>query len=65
MTPDRLRHVYWIGGGSGGGKRDRLFTGRLAVEARCLGLPAIEVGAAATEDDLTDHVRRTLGLPAG
>jgi 2-phosphoglycerate kinase len=45
-------------------ERDRMFTDRLREEAACLGLPAIEVDAAMTEDDLAGRVTETLGLRA-
>lgn len=44
--------------------RDRLFTDRLRAETSRLGLPAIEVDAALSEDDLAGQVAAALGLPA-
>ncbi|TDE42061.1 hypothetical protein E1295_28510 [Nonomuraea mesophila] len=43
-------------------ERDRLFTERLAREARGFGLAVIEVGGAMTEDDLTGRVTAAFGL---
>jgi hypothetical protein len=45
-------------------ERERLFTERLAVEVRELGLPAIVVDGTTTEADLTDRVATALGLSA-
>lgn len=42
-------------------ERERLFTERLAVEVRELGLPAIVVDGTTTEADLTDRVATALG----
>jgi hypothetical protein len=64
-----LRHVYWIGGGSGAGKsrenlleRDRMFTERLHEETRRLELPIIEVDTTMTEDDLAERVTEAFGF---
>jgi hypothetical protein len=46
---DRLRHVYWIGGGSGGGKST--VAGRLAEEYGC--------GLYPTDGSMLDHAGRT------
>ena len=43
-------------------ERDRMFTDRLREETTNLGLPAIEVDAAMTEDALAERVTETLGL---
>ncbi|TDD14179.1 hypothetical protein [Nonomuraea diastatica] len=43
-------------------ERDRLFTERLAGEARRLGLAVIEVDGTMTEDDLADRVTAAFGL---
>ncbi|NBE94227.1 hypothetical protein FE391_10840 [Nonomuraea sp. KC401] len=43
-------------------ERDRLFTERLAGEARGLGLTVIEVGGTMTEDDLADRVTAAFGF---
>jgi 2-phosphoglycerate kinase len=43
-------------------ERDRLFTQRLSEEARCLGLHAIEVDTAMSEDDLSKQVTGAFGL---
>jgi 2-phosphoglycerate kinase len=43
-------------------ERDRLFTDHLRAETRRLGLRAIEVDRAMSEDDLTDAVAHTFGL---
>jgi 2-phosphoglycerate kinase len=42
--------------------RDRMFTERLAQEARHLGLPVVEVGTTMTEDDLAERVTEALEL---
>ena len=74
----RLRHVYWIGGGSGAGKS--VIARRLAAryglslyatddvmpdharETRQLGLPVIEVDTAVTEEALQGRVAEAFGL---
>jgi hypothetical protein len=43
-------------------ERDRMFTERLREETQRLGLPAIEVDATVTEDDLDERVTATFGL---
>ena len=43
-------------------ERDRMFTDALREEAARLGLPAIEVDAAMTEDDLAGRVTDVFGL---
>jgi 2-phosphoglycerate kinase len=43
-------------------ERDRLFTDRLRSEARCLGLPVIDIGTAMTEDALAAQVTEVFGL---
>jgi len=43
-------------------ERDRLFTDRLRAETKRLGLPAIDVDTAMSEDDVTELVTRSLGL---
>lgn len=43
-------------------ERDRLFTALLREETKRLGLPAIQVGTATTQDDLTGRVTEILGL---
>jgi hypothetical protein len=43
-------------------ERDRMFTDRLRQELRRLGLPAIEVSTAITEDDLAGRVAEVFGL---
>ncbi|MFB6393861.1 hypothetical protein [Polymorphospora lycopeni] len=43
-------------------ERDRMFTQRLREETSVLGLHAVDVAPASTEDDLVDRVTRTLGL---
>ena len=43
-------------------ERDRMFTERLREETGRLGLPAVEVDTATTEDELTDLVGRAFGL---
>jgi hypothetical protein len=43
-------------------ERDRMFTERLRVETRRLGLRAIDVDPAMTEDDLTERVTDAFGL---
>ncbi len=43
-------------------ERDRLFTDRLRAETKRLGLPAIDVDTAMSEDDVTNLVTRSLGL---
>ncbi|MEV0611045.1 hypothetical protein AB0I61_32290 [Polymorphospora rubra] len=43
-------------------ERDRLFTQRLRAETGILGLPAVEVDSATTEDKLTERVTRALEL---
>jgi len=42
--------------------RDKMFTDRLAVEARRLALPVVEVGEGMSEDELTERVAGALGL---
>jgi 2-phosphoglycerate kinase len=42
--------------------RDALFTDRLAAQTRQLELPAITVDTTMTEDELTEQVRRALGM---
>ena len=60
----RLRHVYWIGGGSGAGKSVIARRGgpRLRRETRQLGLPVIEVDTAVTEEALEARVAAAFGL---
>lgn len=48
-TADRLRHVYWIGGGSGAGKS--------TIAARVADRYGLDVYA--TDDVMGDHVRRS------
>jgi 2-phosphoglycerate kinase len=55
--PDRALHNLL--------ERDRMFTERLSVEAKRLGLRTIEVDITVTEDDLVELVTEALGLPAG
>jgi cytidylate kinase len=43
-------------------ERERLFTDRLRAETARLGLPALDVDVAMTEDDLTARVAAALGL---
>jgi 2-phosphoglycerate kinase len=43
-------------------ERDRMFTDRLRSEARCLGLPVIDIGTAMTEDALAARVTEVFGL---
>ena len=43
-------------------ERDRMFTERLRREAQCLGLPAIEISTAMTEDGLAGLVTEVFGL---
>jgi hypothetical protein len=43
-------------------ERDRLFTEQLAEETSRLGLPAVEIDATMTEDDLAGRVTEILGL---
>jgi hypothetical protein len=43
-------------------ERDRMFTDRLRQEVHRLGLPAIEIGMAMTEDDLAQRVTEVFGL---
>ncbi|WP_260723221.1 AAA family ATPase [Dactylosporangium roseum] len=45
-------------------ERDRMFTDRLRVETRQLGLPAIEVDTTTTEGELAGRAAEALGLPA-
>jgi hypothetical protein len=45
--------------------RDRLFTERLGVQARRLGLQVVDVDIAATQDDLVSHVAGLLHLRSG
>jgi hypothetical protein len=43
-------------------ERDRMFTERLAIEARELGLPTIEIDRSMSEDDLAERVTDVFGL---
>ena len=43
-------------------ERDRMFTDRLWEETRRLGLPAIEIDMAMSEDDVTRRVTQLFGL---
>jgi 2-phosphoglycerate kinase len=43
-------------------ERDRMFTDRLRQEVRRLGLPALEISSAMSEEYLAGRVRRMLGL---
>jgi hypothetical protein len=43
-------------------ERDRMFTERLREETQRLDLPAIEVDATVTEDDLDERVTATFGF---
>ena len=43
-------------------ERDRMFTDRLRQEVQRLGLPAIEISTAMTEDDLAGRVTEVFGL---
>jgi 2-phosphoglycerate kinase len=43
-------------------KRDELFTARLDMETKGLGLPAIKIDAVMTEDDLAERVTKMFGL---
>jgi hypothetical protein len=43
-------------------ERDRMFTDRLRVEIKRLGLPAIEVDTSICEDELTELVTLSFGL---
>lgn len=43
-------------------ERDQMFTGQLREETEHLELPAIEVGAQLSEDDLTERVTEVFGL---
>jgi hypothetical protein len=77
-TPDFRRTVLEKRGGSASGflarttdpeqalrnllERDRLFTDRLREETARLGVPAVEVDAATTEDDLARRVTELFGL---
>lgn len=43
-------------------ERDRMFTELLREETKRLELPAIEIDASMTEDDLAERVTETFGL---
>jgi hypothetical protein len=77
-TPDVRQAVVERRGGSASGflarttdperglrnllERDRMFTDNLREETERLGLPAIEIDASMTEDDLTRRVTEVFGL---